>query len=601
MAEANKSYAVVGNNGIQTATLIPDLTQAIDSTFLKAEQNAEKLNCWQPIFTSNLISESLRQDEFPVSASGNFASNTDYVISWDFYLKGWTQMKHVILQYQLALNLIEEPGDLHGVFQGMAVPSTQDQSEYTWLDVLDKLDIKIGNNNFMLTNQEMHNHYGMKHLALCTTKSPAEGAIMANFGLNSARTSARMFPPRAWSSLEQPFLNIPNRFTNSDLWGYKSIDENARYYDHAFCAVSKYPNRLLIEENYCTKIFALPLSMVNSFFAQQDTWLPKGTRIQIQITFNNKRAYYTGNGVAKLSRPLPPTVLDTRSTAMRIASEAKGSLNGIFPQQTRIVYEYSNLRYEIQDTIKKLWIERPFLYNYYEWDVYKLNLVEFQGSPYIVDFKQNSQRPLDIWLSVRNIKNIDGFVDSFNPVATDVNHDRTRFQFKSFGLMPIIYRGVKVFINGREIINFEADKTQLNGGNIGDGLTPDDVINALIFEKCDQEKGADACRPLSRAFNFDNIYPFQITLAPNNFFQRGSYPVDQGAVNVRLELDLCFLDPTSARLYSQGVPYPESTLFVHSRRPAQLTFDSSHEVTQISWPLVVSNNTTIANSSINTN
>jgi hypothetical protein len=606
MAEANKSYAVVGNNGLQTATLIPDLTQSIDSSFLKIEQNVEKLNCWQPIFTSDLIADSFRQEEFPVSTSGDFRFGTDYVVTYDFYLKGWTQLKQIVLQWALALNVNSNvSGTAATQFYGMAVPSSQDQSDYTWLDVIQNLDIRIGNNNFMLTNQELHSLYGIKHLALASTKTLGEAQAMSSFGLNSARTSALSFTEKSWSDWQFPYLNIPGRYTNSDCWNFKSTDENAKYYDHFYTNLSKFDNGItgILPTSYSTKIFALPISMVNSFFNQQDTWLPKGLRIQIQITFDNNRTYYTGNGETKISKA-GPTEVEVRSAGFLINQLASGTLSGLFPTSLKCTYEYSNLRFEIQENLNKLWLERPFVYNYYEWDVYKTDLPAASNPPYIIDFKQNSQRPLDIWICVRNTKRNDFMYSAItNAANTNPVNNSTRFQIKKYGLCPVVYQSVKIFINGREYINNDLLGTTNQTILPGDGLSCDDVINALIFESCDQEStqtSSSTIRPLSRAINFDNVYPYQITIAPNNFFQRGTYPVDQGAVNVRIELNCTFVAPTGAVL-SPTWPYAGATLFVYSRRAAQLTLDGSHQCVQVSWPLVVSNNSAVATPSINKN
>jgi hypothetical protein len=605
MAEANKTYAVIGNNGLQTATLVPDLTQAIDSTFLKIEQNVEKLNCWQPIFTSDLIADNFRQEEFPISTSGNFAQGTDFVVSYDFYLKGWTQLKQIILQYALALNSNSNVGSFAGSYYGMAVPSSQDQAEYTWLDVIENLDIRIGNNNFTLTNQELHNLYGIKHLALCSAKTIGEAQAMSSFGLNAARTSGLSFTDKNWSDWQMPYLNIPGKYTNSDCWNFKSTDENARYYDHLYTNLSKFDIVSgLSPASYSTKIFALPISMVNSFFNQQDTWLPKGLRIQIQVTFNNNKTYYTGNGETRISRPTTlPTTAEVKSAGFLINPIASGTTNGIFPTSLKVVYEYSQLRYEIQESLNKLWLQRPFVYNYYEWDVYKTDLPLGSSAPYTIDFKQNSQRPLDIWICVRNTKRENFMYGAITNTANiDTTNNVTRFQVKKFGLCPVVYQYIKVFINGREIINNDITQiTSALSSPPGDGLTSDDVINALIYESCDLEtNNIQAPRQLSKTINFDNIFPYQITLSPSNFFQRGTYPVDQGAVNVRIELNCTFVAQTGG-LLSPTWPYAGATLFVYSRRAAQLTLDASHVCTQVSWPLVVSNNTAVATPSINTN
>lgn len=602
MAEANKSYAVYGNSGLQTATLIPDLTQAVDSNFLKIEQNVASLNCWQPIFTSDLISENFRQEEYPTSISGDFAQNTEAIVTWEFYLKGWTQLKQIILQYVLGLACNTDPQNTaEGLGYGMALPSCQEQPEYTWLDVLENIDIRIGNNSFSLTKQELHNRYGIKHLALSTKKTHAEACVMANFGLQAAKTSGLIYYQNSFSTLPQPYLAVPTEYSNANKYNYHSVDAYAKYYDHAFTNLAQFDIKGKGTSTgfyYQPKYFSLPICMINSFFAQENTWLPKGLKIAIQVTFANRKKVYAG-GMFMPTFSNTTTQTEAQTTKLIINGFATGSLNGFFKNQIKIVYEYSRLKYELGEDLKKMWLERPFLYNYYEWDVYTTVILKAnQSTPYIIDFKQNAQRPLDIWIAIRKDEETT-YIDR----KLNVNGKSLRFNLPAFGLCPVIYQSIKVFINGTEQTYIQSPRLQSDlNQTIADGLTGDDVLNSLIYNKCDKENNLDmATQPLSRQINYDNIYPYQITIAPSNFFQRGTYPVDKGAVNVRLEITPVFLTETGVPLLSNWINYANAKLFVYSRRGAQLTLDASHNCTSVEWPLVVSNNTTVATPTINTN
>ncbi len=604
MAEANKSYAVYGNAGLQTATLIPDLTQAVDSNFLKIEQNVASLNCWQPTFTSNLISETKRQEEFCTSISGDFAYNSQLVANWDFYLKGWTQVKNIVLQYVLALASNTNPNSSEtGLGFGMALPSSMEQSEYTWLDILEEMEIKLGNNSYVITSNEIHNRFGIKHLALSTKKTVAEASLMANFGLQAARTSGLIFYEDSYSTIPQPYLALPISLTNSDTYCKFSIDTYGKYYDHAFCNLAStnvyadLPNSQFI---YQPKIFSLPLSMTHSFFSQENTWLPKGLRIQIKIIFSDKKINYAGGMSLKAWKTKTTSALG--ETAKLIINKlAVGSVNGFYPNMMKLIYEYSDLKYEIQEDLKKMWLERPFLYNYYEWDRYVSPiLTNTTRPPYIFDFKQNSQRPLDIWIYIRN----EGENQQIARYYESLQNIERPFWLQKYSLTPVIYESIKVFINGQEIYNVaNIPFLNLDSTQVSDGLTPDDVLNSLIAQKCDNETGLDTSNvPISRQINFDNIYPYRITLAPNNFFQRGTYPVDKGACNVRLEITPRFLTSTAGPgLISSWLNYSNARMFIYARRGAQLTLDASHNCTNIQWPLVVTNNTTVATPTINTN
>ncbi len=431
---------------------------------------------------------------------------------------------------------------------------------------------------------------------------------MSQFGLNASRSAGLIhWRTKDFNAFYQPYNMLPSDTNNAQKGSLFSTDSNCNLYDHYFGNVA---SANVAEPTSAvtgiTKLFALPLSMINTFFNQPDTFLPKGLNINIKIVWKNTKTVHLGGDSINSFITTTPAVAKCSAVYIKHADSVYSDF-GFVKNACKILYDYSILKEDSDDALRKLWITKPFVYNFYEWKRYVVPQIKSTtDGNVILDFYQNSQRPLDIWFTCVNMG--DGTPTSNIANLNGSNQSGFVTSYRFGQCANHIWKKINIFINGRLVKeNFYEDANSslffANQKRYMNCLTSNDVLNAIEYSNCDKEKLNYELNTVGQTFQFDNISPYHIILSPSTFFQRGTYPVDQGAVNVRIEMQIACLGDSGTvvanpnRNFLNGV----AQIIVYSRQSAQLTLDSSHSVTEVQWPAIISNNTNILTRTINTN
>ena len=346
------------------------------------------------------------------------------------------------------------------------------QPELAILDLIERVDVKIGKNVLTFENQDMLYMKRRKVHATSCNLDPNEQKAYAHLGSRTAkscyngpeRTNVALYNIGAAQIPGHDFGQFEN---TAPQRAYTMGDEYANHFDKAcnyqicnppnvsqptsvFDAANDLPVNTFFVQTETARQYTLPLWMIIPFFNQKDRYLPPQTQINLEFEFNfyqkNTKpldwqadewivamdAWYANKKPTGLSTPMwvlstdsdyenilqaiqnRPTMLGDNVTCQVMPKYTSGLLNS----SSFIVLEYFNANEEASNAITRLWNTSPFQYNYFNWKSYPIDNSKIIGQQSIYyNFVQNHNFPLEIY--IRPIAYNSSWRGSFQNLSTD--------------------------------------------------------------------------------------------------------------------------------------------------------------------------------------
>jgi hypothetical protein len=520
---SNRSYAIYGDGGVTSATLIPSLNAiANQGKILQVYKDTNQFKTWQNIILQDTLSEFVPWTERPTTVNVNRSDplSTTGVAFWKIQLNGITDMTKIALQLPLSLSFTTTSANNYQW-------SSMVQGEYALLDCITRLTVRIGNNSIVVGREEMSTTFGLKHQAVTKKKTPTKAALLAQFG--ACYSNGFLATAGVGSSSIDPASDWQNAYLGAQATGV--VD----------------------------KSFAFCLGDVVPFFDQADTYLPKGTPLEIQLEW------------------APPL-----SAFIGMAPSDNIRFNGVRWNGLAIQYNYHLLTQDSQNIFNVKWVSQPLLYNYLTSALYT-----FQGQPtmdvYTLPILNNIQRPTEITISVC----------STNLTVTPISTIPVTSYPES--TMPGVYfADLAVRAQGRDLIRWINPVPLVTTVPAGLNSSGFAVINSLINEATNHEHYGDyGTVSLQATSTLKNGSALCFCLSPSLFYKRGINSTDQGAINLDIQLRMMRMN---------GLNLTRDTVIrVVTKTPTQLTIDSDLNVVEVQWPAIISDNGAVLQRTINTN
>jgi hypothetical protein len=358
----NPTYtAITGANGLNEATMIPDLNAANGSELFKINSN------WDPNVRQGIKVNKVFMNEFVVENIPITKNNTRII--WDFYTTHWTPCRNFYLDLPCAFLFAENQGATSGgaptapitgdiLYQGTPATNTGNvqysQPQKALSRLFRKLTIRFGNQVDILTADEQY----PSGIAMCMN----EVHYMPE-SLN--KTAARQMG--AQYTIQAPKIISPEmefmKAGHFDIWEAWSFLIN-------FQNPSLQPNTVQQER------IRVPLYMITNFF-RQDCYLPPGLKIYIEIEMpftvtQPANAFALKNTAGNNFALLAQNSIQTAGLAPDY-----GPGTGFTAGLLATVLQYENiycttigheLYPEIANSIRKLWVEKPLIFNNEKFD-----------------------------------------------------------------------------------------------------------------------------------------------------------------------------------------------------------------------------------------
>ena len=329
------------------------------------------------------------------------------------------------------------------------------QPELAILDLIERVDVKIGKNVMTFENQEMLYMRRRKVHATSCNLDPNEQKAYAHLGSRSAKAvyngpeQTNMVDYRRAASADFRVGQDFGQFENTaPQRAYTMGDEYVNHFDRA-CTYGicnppnvSQPTSLADSSNALTvntffvqtetaRQYTLPLWMIVPFFNQKDRYLPPQTPISIDFEFNfyqkntqpgdwqadewlvSYDAWAANGSPQNTTLPLwtfttltdyqavlqavlnRPTMMGDNVTCQVMPKFTSGLINS----SSFIILEYFNPNEEASKAITRLWNTSPFQYNYFNWKSYPIDNSKIIGQRSIYyNFIQNHNFPLEIFI-----------------------------------------------------------------------------------------------------------------------------------------------------------------------------------------------------------
>ena len=375
------------------------------------------------------------------------------------------------------------------------------QPEFSLLLPLIRIEVKLGFNNIIIQRAQMNYAQGLKMIALDNKYTKDEMYLMGSLG---ATYSTGFYDRNAHG-----LATVSNNYTY-DAFG--PMDVNAMWLYNSY----KQIYNVAVPPSVTTEL-ALPLSMMNSFFAQ-DAFLPPGINYRIEIEWNpvvHNVAY---------NNPVPTTNNTTYANATALQVTYTGNYN--------LKYRSHILKAHIQSQINNEWITRPLLYQY---DTYEYVEILGDGATITLlkDIAISQQRPTTLFFRVMpNLaNNATTSVITLGTAGAGALGPSTSF---ANGTAPgFKIRNIFVYIGGRQNYYLRMDPVAAFDPMIGSS----GYVNALVNSRCYTENNKfSLIYSTPNGFNFSQ--PYAININPGDFVKKGYISTDGGALVIRIQMDV---------------------------------------------------------------
>ena len=327
------------------------------------------------------------------------------------------------------------------------------QPELAILDLIERVDLKIGKNVLTFENQDMLYMKRRKTHATSCNLDPNEQKAYAHLGSRTAkscyngpvRSNMISYNDGASTLYGQDYGQVLDTAPHR---AYTMGDEYANHFDKAciyhICnppSVSNpstledvgnvLPMNIFFVQAETARQYTLPLWMIIPFFNQKDRYLPPQTQISLDFEFNfyqkNTKpndwqadewlvamdAYRANNSPTGVASPLwilsnddayitllraiqnRPTMMGDNITCQVMPKFTSSAINA----SSFLVLEYFNANEEASKAITRMWNTSPFQYNYFNWKSYPIDnskIIKQQSIYY--NFIQNHNFPLEIYI-----------------------------------------------------------------------------------------------------------------------------------------------------------------------------------------------------------
>lgn len=552
--QASRTAAIYGDANAATATVVPTITEAADSQNLTVTADTSVLNKNQILNLDDTFYETITNEVFPQQlADGKLAIAGTTM--------GWIDTQKCFLEIPIKVNFtpstaVKDPSQTTLQNLGELTDFTSigweewTQPEFSMLRPIQRFTVYLGENNVAIQRAQMNFGQNLPIIAYDRKISRADYPIYASIGMPlSIGTNYCQDTTGTGNNVQRTLRcnNINPEFSREfeKAW----FDRNRR--------------RRLNGVSYLT----VPLYFLNSFF-RENQYLPPGLKFRFEMEYN------------------PGFVECMRSS---VGAQAQGADTWFVQYQKDVRFNGFAyiLRAGTQEQINRTWITQPFLYNFitYEYLERKMNGTSVT---YYENICISQQRPTDIILRVVN-ESTDGFV---NGAAQNCI-----YSYKDATLPGVMIHDIKINIAGRLQYYFRNMDQLSDGKNQWTGGACN-MVDALM-----QTANKDTWRnenelewivkPQTRSIN-QGAYTV-ISIQPGNMQSIGNYTVDQGAVSVQMEINLCMND--AAR-----TPIPAGfKLVIYKKLTEQLAIDGNKNVQLVQWPAVKSNSGYVIQQTFNMN
>lgn len=573
---SNSSYAIYGDAATQNATIVPNLASIADGDAFQVVSSLDHLQTWQKYILENNVYQSTTREEYPQQTSGSTLFTQ--VFTWEFRTFGFVDLNKMIIE--IPTNFTVAP-TLH------TLPELEKHKsvEYAFMDLIQDIQIFIGENSFRLNNSAMTSIQGLKFNMVQTKKTRSRDRLLAKNGFPTPSNFCGSYatnlavPANAFGAgvptaivnlaLPLPLTQIaPIMLDTTD--NLKSIVANI--FGPIFSSVSV--------NSTCNSLVTFALADIISFFNMDNSYLPKETKIKIILSTRTPAPYFVdANGLVTVG--------------------ASAFIPNLPP---KIVYNAIQLQEGITKEFNSRWIARPLCYNYLKWDRVQ---IPFDGvtTKFTQNILYNQQRPLQLVL-VPQLQDVNAFDNGTYFLPNDIANVASSALIVGTGIAPgFLFTYIRVYANGILIYDHKNELASVTLSRVANGYnTGKSYIDSIQREENENKDIYQRNENATLDMTFEPR-PYVINLAIGEFFKRGLYPTDQGPITLRLEYQVNFTLNTAANMgisYTQAVP-SSFVLQCYYKYPAQVLIDSSQNVTEVQWPAVAINDKPYISQTINTN
>lgn len=629
---SSRSNVIYGDSSVQTATLVPTLTQGADGNSLKVTAEPDNLNMYQSLNLQDLFYDTRISRDYPQSVSNNIIAFVGTTQNWQLWSETFLELEATIT-FDIVAGVSATAGnvnalpDIHRLADSnhagkiMTDFGYMNQPEFCFLQPIRRVEIKMGANNQVIGRYPMNYLYGI--LLNCKDKEYNNETkdIYTNFGLPYARAyytnqlngEQGAANPTAGTTL-LPCTGRTYQTEIKDLldaWNAKIKDVYATACQNYVAAGNLFstgatPAPTTLSQNIK---FAIPLNFLNSAL---DTpgYFPPGVPFRIEIEYNPNKIEImnsytvasTGTATGGFGAGLPGTP-NVSNIAPTVVSIAYTGLNSVLHRREHM------LRQPSQEKINVDWIRKPFLYNYETYEYYEFPVLAGQSF-----FKQeiaiSQQRPTMLYFTIINtgLTTPGNYTMTFNGAAA-TNSNRVVLRHYPNAVCPgFRLSELKVYISGRQ--NYYLRTEYLNAGKTQ--FTTSGTVYQNIVTGCDGKilDATNACERITNAhvyqesfdtnmcktnsFNMVEGSMYVVSINPGDVQKKSYISSDQGAAVVQCEFFL-----TDA--LNNTITASNYVVRVYKKLPEQFQLDAQKNITTISWPAAVADNKYIIPATYNLN
>lgn len=476
------------------------------------------LGSQQPLKFINDFYESLTHKEYPKS---NIYNSNETFVAFEFELLDYTCTKEIFLDF--TLGALSKPGFLS--IDVLDNASFLQQNHYVVLDNIDNIKVSIGNNKFTLGSEQVYNTMQLKNNLRFKSKSRTESVLASTLGLERSLVN-----DNEKMSVFGPFDFNTKGWTKSLLFFGNNTNSN----------ILKY---------YSTSI---PLYFIIPFFNQENSYLPKGTKIYIDIQFMSSINNRSLNGLSSVGA-------NNNGLTFFVPD-----LNNIF--NPNIMYNYKKLTFENRELMLNLWQNSAFTYNYMDWSYQYFTFVRNNRnfSQFETNLFINLTKPIELVFAVELR---DGFYGSIKSLNGDITYNS-----KYKGDQPYLLTDLVIYANGSEIKTLKGRKFASQGSDSYDNI----ILNS-INENCTNKRMHYFCVTTSN--NYLSSAPFRFILTPGDLDNVNFRPTGSGPINLTISANV------TSPIYKITNFSPineQSVLKIYYKNHVQLLMDNTYTVTTAS-------------------
>lgn len=582
----NSTRAIYGDAGAQTATVVSSLNSAADGVNLKVEADTADLNTNQPLILDDLFYDTKTEEQFPTVNSNGQVAITGALMGWADASQMCLEMSATISITSSSGGTVPEPtsstpissvpigtaGNSYApriqTMGNLALNSTQ--PVFAMLQPLIRLRVFLGENNQVVTRQQMQSLEYLITIAQDTKPTDEEMALITNLGLPKARSVNSAQDTKNAGNGVPYFLNTSATTMDEKIvraWN-NILGNYLEYFDSTQTSTVSNVK------------FAVPLRYLNSFFRDQK-YLPPGLKFRIEADVQTSPTVMAIIPVQSVTGETKPGYNDL-------------NLNVQYDYNWRLVYRSHQLRQPSQLQINQNRAIRPMLYPYTTYEYITWPCVAGQQD-YTFNIAISQQRPTSIIIKVQNNTN-SVIRRALTTSAAPANALLNATDFPKSDCCAVSFTNVQVLIAGRQnyFLRTINQATKKAFTYVLDGT---DNINQAVNQHIDKNLDEHVLNTSYMTTSVESGY-LQISLNPGDFQKNGIISSDQGAVVIQVVFTLNSNTLDAGAVNTFG---PSYSIIVMKKLQEELTLDAANNITTIQYPAVKTNSSTVIGNTFNMN